>query len=491
MSEKVSIQESGKSRSFSGVGVIETETPEGDSCFWVPESERELETEYVIKNGTYRPQKYGFSDIHVNVFDLTTDLDGNDWKIDIGDIDIPDISMPDFDIDLTIDPSTGLPGISIDGVAIDLPDLSETIDLDAGFDVSLDVDDASSLDDIGIDISGSDLDGLPIDVNIDLGTLDIETTDLPDEIRIMHVPDKTSYKDGEAIDLEGLVVQAYRGGEVWEDKDGKYIDGYIPVHELSYKVTKSENEYTVIDGVPCSNHIEYIYKGTLRGVPTVFHEFQNFTTEEIKERYSDYSVLVMNHYDSLTVANINGIIVNVISSSESDLGGITPNVLKLREGETKPYGDNIFNPSGFNVTLYKNGTPIGYVTRNNSHSWGWGIVTVPVSNTSPPQAEKNYSEDLWNDLRKMGYGYTATYGGALSSFLAYAAYLLLTGKKEGKIGESFVEISWPRPHDSQLLTASFNITVEENDGAAQSNEESSGGTTISGNYGGSHHSGTF
>jgi hypothetical protein len=54
---------------------------------------------------------------------------------------------------------------------------------------------------------------------------------LPDNIRITTQPTKTSYTDGESIDLAGAVVKAYSLNDLWEG-DG-YTGGVIPLSELT------------------------------------------------------------------------------------------------------------------------------------------------------------------------------------------------------------------------------------------------------------------
>ena len=102
-------------------------------------------------------------------------------------------------------------------ISVDFPDIDP--DFGEDFDIELDLDNMEL-----------DMDGLDMDIDLPLLKMPDFDDELPDEIRIMHVPDKTSYKDGEAIDLDGIVVQAYKNGSVWQNK--KYINGYIPAHEL-------------------------------------------------------------------------------------------------------------------------------------------------------------------------------------------------------------------------------------------------------------------
>lgn len=57
-----------------------------------------------------------------------------------------------------------------------------------------------------------------------------EWGNLPDEIKIIVPPHKTTYDDGENIDVTGMVVQARKNGEVWENDE--YVGGIIPLNEI-------------------------------------------------------------------------------------------------------------------------------------------------------------------------------------------------------------------------------------------------------------------
>lgn len=586
MSEKLSIQEAGKSRNFSGVGVIETETPEGDSCFWVPESERELESGYVFSNGTYRPRKYGFSDIDVDVFDISTDLDGNDWKIEIPDIGFPDITLDpsDLDIDFTID---GIGNIDIHipgGDPDDWPgwdddpegkedfddwiddgndpddwpgwdddpegkedfddwindedytfDPSEYgIDPNSDIDTSLDVD---GMGNISADISGIDLDGLPVGVDIDLGDLSIDIAELPDEIRIMHVPDKTRYKEGEEIDIEGIVVQAYRGGEVWDDPDGKYVDGYIPVHELIASYINCNVDGSVIpDNNGVSSGYNYQYKNECKSL-----SFSDYYKTPSNNQYLDgngslYSSANEQHKTDQRIRR------HIETSLEiSPIGDIR--YWFFFDGPGRPYiticsrNDNI----GFTYKLHsswKYNEEIGPYKNIDTTITGRYLLSNGIIHVSKTDGETIVERDISSYTTYTEYEgdpiffiYNEWFGdaglaipypgpGSFNSHFDFSGWIMSTNMpyvyviypdpfiktahdilyfdEGGSTQENYIKsvaISWPRPHDSQLLAASFDITVEENDGAAQSNEESSdghwGGTTISGDNGGSHSRGKF
>lgn len=231
MSENISIKEAGQSRLFGSVERLETDTTDGNSCFWVPESERQLESAHITQNGDYTPEKYAFSDITVNVAEPIHSTDGTDWDISVQPVDpsvpeigVPTISIPDSDIDLTVDPATGIPVVTIGGEEIDLPDISEDLDLTGNIDISVDTEETDLI------ITGSDFDGLDVGLNIDLDSLNIGLHDLPDTIEILITPSKTDYQEGEIIRLSGIKVVAKRNGAVWTNAD--YPDGVIPVGEL-------------------------------------------------------------------------------------------------------------------------------------------------------------------------------------------------------------------------------------------------------------------
>ena len=441
MSEHISIQEGGQSRNFGNVELLETETIDGTgSCFWVPENARELESDYFIENGDYTPEKYAYSDVTVRVMEPFDDLE-------IGfvpDPEIPDIPIPHIEeipdpispvppIDLTIDPDTGLPKVKIDGVDIDLPDISADIDINGDLDISLD------LENNELDISGLNMDGLDVNLSIDLGTLDIDVTDLPDEIRIMHVPTKTAYKDGEEIDLDGLVVQAFRNGEVWNDESGKYIDGYIPAHKLFVDPTTA---FYRADGMKYN-----IDSGFFCHMSTNYYD-RTFTKTSIEQAFA-------------------GLIID--DSGWNNPIIISDNQKAIRwhcEDVKSPIFTRDFGPTG-ETTIRGLKVYYGRTYGLKEGESGTGLVSSGIY----------------------------TFHGTTQELLNEIVY--------GAPGILEIKVSWPRPKDNKLLTASFDISVEESEGGVDSSgthysgkfdESSSGhwdGTTPSGEYGGSHHSGKF
>ena len=85
---------------------------------------------------------------------------------------------------------------------------------------------------LGLDLGDLDIGSLdPFDLDWEIDVPDPDN--LPDEIRIISPPFKTEYKSGEKVDLFGIIVKAYKDGSVWNDPSGRYIDGLIPLAELT------------------------------------------------------------------------------------------------------------------------------------------------------------------------------------------------------------------------------------------------------------------
>ena len=82
---------------------------------------------------------------------------------------------------------------------------------------------------LGLDLDDLDIGSLdPFDLN---WQTDVPGQDnLPDEIRIISPPYKTEYKYNDKVDLNGIIVKAYKNDLVWEND--RYPDGLIPINEL-------------------------------------------------------------------------------------------------------------------------------------------------------------------------------------------------------------------------------------------------------------------
>ena len=119
MSSKVSVLEGQLARNFGGVKLLRTDLANGGSCEWIPESDVQLTTLNINKNGTYKAKDYadkkgniyyGFSQVTVNVTGRTTIVDpedGNEYSVEVDEKD------PDGRLKKTVLPSSisvvGLP----------------------------------------------------------------------------------------------------------------------------------------------------------------------------------------------------------------------------------------------------------------------------------------------------------------------------------------------------------------------------------------------
>lgn len=389
------------------------------------------------------------------------------------------------------------------GQSISIPDLGDIdLDFDADIDVSVD------LDDMDVDISGIDMDGLDVDVNIDLDTLNADTFDLPDEIRIMHVPNKTSYKDGEEIDLDGLVVQAYRNGEVWEDKEGKYYNGYVPAHELNF-----DPKYAIVDHDKSvfrldDFSIELTKNLVIDARPRWIQSDRGYTVLHLEYRAKSDDVFfaiykMTSPYDSITdLSERHRTEYHVLLVSEESGQYERYSKCSLPDG---------VQPSGDNPSYYERTDTYSYTSAFFRELYSWNLVprdSFPFGQDAelifwPLQFEPDW--DYLNTRWRWPYAYPDateymsstldagnehpwgwtiasefTKRGIPSSDIEEYFYKNYTGKEH----PNSIKISWQRPHDEKILTASFEISVEE--GATQT-----GGTTSSGDHGGSHHSGQF
>lgn len=198
-------------------------------------------------------------------------------------IEIEDIQTGDnpAGVTITINPDTGFPIVENPITGEPIAEIDEDLISDMGIDPTSDID--ISMDDLGdidmddmgdIDIVG-DIDGIPTVTDLDLDDMEWETEDCPASIKIMHVPNKTSYKDGEAIDLDGLVVESF-------DKDGNSL-GYIPAHKLSLSQTSANYD----DGKPQYEIPDYSEDVT--SVTTIGNASETFdgTSERIREAAPD------------------------------------------------------------------------------------------------------------------------------------------------------------------------------------------------------------
>lgn len=354
---------------------------------------------------------------------------------------VPNIGIPDADLDCPFDPETGLPTPMQDGepIAPDaFPDFPGTLpegEWDFSFDPPADMQDPD-FDPASIpwEMSFPGADGLPEGWTFDPKTGEWSLTELPDEIRIMHVPNKTAYKDGEEIDLDGLVVQAYRNGEIWQDEEGKYYNGYVPAHELIIDPTTANINYEL------SHLLEILEKNTDRFSSTV--ENRHFLA-----KIGENALLFINRNNSTDM--------NFTALSET-LGAIVTFVDKEEQAPIHSL------EADKQIDVY--GHPLYYSREfHYAHS-----CTKDISPLLEDYVPLNI-EEIEKELFK-------------------------------------IQVAWPRPHDNKMLTAEFQIKIDDTDRPAilpsggthysgtwgdDTPSGHWGGTTPSGEYGGSHYSGKF
>ncbi len=312
-------------------------------------------------------------------------------------------------------------------ISVDFPDLDP--DFMDDFDVILDMD--------NMDL---DMDGIDMDIDLPLLKMPDLDDELPDEIRIMHVPDKTSYKDGEAIDLDGIVVQAYKNGAVWQNK--KYVNGYIPAHELSInpaiagaggKIVKRAGDISFYGGLS--------FSGTFGGVPfpngqrTSAHTYSGeyvYIKETRVPKAGDGQFLfsgIILGFDEV-VGSVHKTVKNKYSSPiyEPDFDGS----YNLIGGvATTPGGATIRDKSGSPVYVagFGNGDVVS----------GWWIQEEGFSCDPSGISNPNYAG--W--------------------YLAQALVSALDNKT--LVTTNTITVSWNRPLDGHVLTDTFDITIEPND----------------------------
>ncbi len=248
MSQNLKITEGGGERNFTGVKRLKTDKTDGGACYWVPEEERRLETLHASRNGVYLPGQgyYAFDEVDARSISGIK-AGGHEYTVNLDDAGNPHISTGGLDVSID---EAGNPIATYDDTPIDIDDISQYLDLNSDLDISFDLDD--------LNISGLDLSGLSADLSIDLDGLNMELYDLPDEIRITKEP---PYIDGKTVTVKDFVVQAYRGGKVWEGENIDYPNGIIPPNELTLTFTeKRENKFNVADSVLWRKE-EYTFDG--------------------------------------------------------------------------------------------------------------------------------------------------------------------------------------------------------------------------------------
>lgn len=284
-------------------------------------------------------------------------------------------------------------------ISVDFPDLDP--DFMDDFDVILDMD--------NMDL---DMDGIDMDIDMPLLKMPDLDEQLPDEIRIMHVPNKTSYKDGEPIDLDGIVVQAYKDGAVWQNN--KYINGYIPVHELLCDKEKAEKGLVGYSAFTCRESFDY------------------------SNAYGTY------HAESHTEVSIDntGILAPVIYRANK--GYIYIPIYSIGRKNTI-VSKNVPAPGSSPIQNFGR----RYKLKDGSEIWAGTNVYVQSRNTAAQSRLENYEFEYSGGIEATEIPRSET-----STFMEDLINYVLFYNNEK------IVISWHRPIDGQILSASFEISIE-------------------------------
>ena len=312
-------------------------------------------------------------------------------------------------------------------ISVDFPDIDP--DFGEDFDIELDLDNMEL-----------DMDGLDMDIDLPLLKMPDLDDELPDEIRIMHVPDKTSYKDGEAIDLDGIVVQAYKNGAVWQNK--KYINGYIPAHELSYQYGNS------------------IYGDSTETV--IEMEEATATPIELVYEYDSYQTVAYCLLTRLKVENAKATFTNDSGNIDVEFGDLEDKEVSFECEYTIKYFSGFYekNPDMVDY-FFTSENPQGLLATNIKFEDSSIVTATRILKKTMSMAlrivnGKQFYANGHNNMFSSMYVVPDPSIPTSSPPFPENIYLLLFGNLKGKE----VSISWPRPVDSLALTASFPITID-------------------------------
>ena len=346
-------------------------------------------------------------DIPQIIIDILTDLDidlpdidPDDWDdlpivIGLDEDDVPVIEFPDPDFDPDLHPGE-LPDI----IDWPLPDL-DWDDLIDGLE-DLDIDPGILTD---LNFTGLDADGLPSLVNIDTD-FKVYVDDLPASIAVVFPPNKTSYTQGQVIDITGLYVYAYKAdGTVWRGSErigDRYRSGRVPNGELIIEPKIAQ----------------YYDSKTLNGNVGANQAFAQETGYGLNRTYvkgnnNDPSFGAVFLRDNLCLDPI------LVSTTAAGTG---------------------YNWSGGANAIQYNGA---------TYYWSAYGGLFPSSG----------GHVVWA---------LAQLGGPMSAQAAALQILAMAGAHGSDVpGQMAAIVSWPRPGDGLILSTSFTITVEQGHGGGR------------------------
>lgn len=284
-------------------------------------------------------------------------------------------------------------------------------------------------------------------------------TDLPDEIKIISPPHKTTYDDGESIDITGMVVQARKNGVKWEND--KYINGIIPLNEIELSSNIAElykkNGYTHIkfrrDKVPSGIDASYmpdvfIVKHGHYGMWALYYEWgtpgnrkhkHNYRIEWAGEAESVDDIVstifsIYNGYGVLVQIGLNGskfscyTYGNIGSTEETDLATAKQRAYTNYDKKAGDEKSEQYSVSHSYISRIIDGKEVNY-------EFAWGGVGPYANNPNDDAAVNTITG--YKGLTKLDYA---------------ILYSILFGDRE-------IELKWKRPRDNAILSTMLYINI--------------------------------
>lgn len=239
MNETVTIKEGGLTRRLAPIDKLKVNTTDNKDSMWVSTGDANTGVLHASENGIYIASEDGYEAYSEVIVRVTKDSFEGDTSFDDWDYETPDMDLENWDPetieDFELDP---------DGFDDVFNNENEWKDIDKPIDIKMDNPKIDDMKVSGIDpISGNEM-----EVGLDEDGYLTEST-LPSSIKIVQLPSKLKYKNGEKI-LFNLVVKAYTAdGNLWT---GESELGVIKTRNLTFPVTIAQGggeEYSDGDGI--------------------------------------------------------------------------------------------------------------------------------------------------------------------------------------------------------------------------------------------------
>lgn len=253
-------------------------------------------------------------------------------------------------------------------------------------------------------------------------TFTINVSSLPDSIDITTLPTKTSYTDGESIDITGMVAKAYLNGNLWEEMG--YTGGVIPNNELS--VTPNTAVY------PSSG-------GKTSDLQTVF-------SQPISVGQCNWSGVYRrddNAEFSLNVTTDDPELVGVIAVQQDLNDRVTLFIASPNNGA------GVYTTTTW---VYQGSTYTSHESIYCDGSYEYNGQVVYYSNDTTNDVITTYASGIVSPQYPIPYVYVNSYSGTGED-----AWTMIYGT----VPPQTETVSWNRPIDHQALTDTYDINVEQ------------------------------